>query len=166
MTNYTIGRHSYSYAIHRGNANSVSIGNYTSVAENVIFDRGFNHFTDRITTFPLNKIWSELPSNIDVRGDISIGSDCWIGEGAVIMSGIKICDGAIVGCNAVVTKDVEPYAVVGGVPAKVIRYRFAPEHIEKLLILKWWEWSDEKIKENVPLFQSDNLGLFLHKHAV
>lgn len=161
---YTIGRHSYSYATHRGNANNVTIGNFSCIAENVIFDRGFNHNTSYITSFPLNCIWSELPSNIDIRGNINIGNDVWIGEGAIIMSGVAIGDGSIVGCSAVVTKDVEPYTIVGGVPAKLIRYRFKEHQIENLLKVKWWEWSDEKIKENAHLLQSNDINKFLEKH--
>ena len=76
---------------------------------------------------------------------ITIGNDVWIGARAMVMDGVEVGDGAIVAANAVVTKDVPPYAIVGGVPAKVIRYRFAPEKIEALQLLQWWSWPLEEI---------------------
>ena len=79
-----------------------------------------------------------------------IGNDVWIGSNVTILGGITIGHGAIVATGAVVTKDVPPYSVVGGVPAKVIRYRFSEEKIQELLDEKWWEWNDEKIKTEYP----------------
>lgn len=79
---------------------------------------------------------------------IIIGNDVWIGANVIIINGIKVGDGAIIGAGSVVTKDVPPYSIVGGVPAKIIRYRFEKEEIKKLLQIKWWEWDIEKIKEN------------------
>ena len=87
-----------------------------------------------------------------------IGNDVWIGYEAVIMSGVKIGDGAIIGTRAVVTKDVPPYTIVGGVPAKPIRRRFDDETIEKLESLRWWDWDCEKIKRNIPAIQSGDLA--------
>ena len=82
-------------------------------------------------------------------GDIIIGNDVWIGYDAVIMAGVKIGDGAIIGARAVVTKDVEPYSIVGGVPAKEIRKRLKPDIIEKLQYLQWWKWSENKIRNAI-----------------
>lgn len=86
-----------------------------------------------------------------------IGNDVWIGYDAVIMAGVKIGDGAIIGTRAVVTKDVEPYSIVGGVPAKEIRKRFATDIIEKLQNLQWWNWPVERIRESIHDIQSGNI---------
>lgn len=163
-----LGRHSYCYGVQRGTANDVHVGNFTSIAEGVIFDGGFNHHTYNVTTFPLHRIWSEIESNINCKGDITVGSDVWIGEDAIIMSGITIGDGAIVGARAVVTKDVKPYTVVGGVPAKKIRDRFYQTSAASMLKIKWWEWDDERIKKNIDLGLFSNkthITTFIHKHV-
>lgn len=92
-----------------------------------------------------------------------IGNDVWIGHGAVVQAGVSIGDGAVVGSNAVVTKDVPPYAVVGGVPAKIIRYRFPQEHIEKLCSIAWWNWDEETFVQHVDDFHLD-INAFIQKH--
>lgn len=88
---------------------------------------------------------------------IEIGNDVWIGTIAVILSGVHIGDGAVVGAGAIVTKDVEPYEIVGGVPAKHIRYRFSKEMIASFLRIKWWDWPLSKIEENIELFYQPEL---------
>ena len=113
-------------------------------------------------TFPLfYEEWeldkADVASAWDNKGDIVIGNDVWIGYEAVIMAGVHIGDGAIIGTRAVVTKDVPPYTIVGGVPAREIRKRFSPDVIEQLLALKWWDWSMDKIRENVPYLMSGDL---------
>jgi virginiamycin A acetyltransferase len=85
---------------------------------------------------------------------VDIGNDVWIGRGAMIMSGVVIGDGAVVAARAVVNRDVPPYAIVGGVPAKTIRYRFSGEIIDKLLIAQWWRWTDEMILQRLPFFNT------------
>ena len=101
---------------------------------------------------------SEVAASWDNKGDIVIGNDVWIGYDAVIMAGVKIGDGAIIGTRAVVTKDVEPYSIVGGVPAKEIRKRFSPDVIEKLQSLQWWNWSRDKIQKSLNAIQSGDIG--------
>jgi len=91
------------------------------------------------------------------KGDIVIGNDVWIGYEAVIMAGVHIGDGAIIGTRAVVTKDVPPYTIVGGVPAKEIRKRFNSDMIEQMLALKWWNWSVDKIQEFLPYLMNGDL---------
>mgnify|MGYP002518524061 CR=1 FL=1 len=98
----------------------------------------------------------------DNKGDTVIGNDVWIGYEAVIMPGVKIGDGAIIGTRAVVTKDVAPYTIVGGVPAKPIRRRFDDATIEKLEALHWWDWDFDKIKHNIPIIQSGDIEALEH----
>ncbi|MBI5324137.1 MAG: CatB-related O-acetyltransferase [Ignavibacteriae bacterium] len=95
----------------------------------------------------------------DKKFVVEIGNDVWIANNVIIMDGVKIGDGAVIGAGSIVTKDVEPYSVVGGVPAKIISKRFSDEQIEKLLKIKWWNWDYEKIKENSDLFS--NIEKFL-----
>lgn len=94
----------------------------------------------------------------DNRGDIVLGNDVWIGYEAVILSGVTIGDGAIIGARAVVTKDVPPYTIVGGVPAKPIRRRYDGETISTLEKLRWWDWPREKIRESISAIQSGGAG--------
>lgn len=92
---------------------------------------------------------NDVADSWDNKGDIIIGNDVWIGYEAVILSGVTIGDGAIIGARAVVTRDVPPYTIVGGVPAKAIKKRFSEDTISSLLSLQWWDWSQEKIAENI-----------------
>ena len=93
---------------------------------------------------------------------IEIGNDVWVGEGVMFLGGVKIGDGAVIGANALVTKDVPPYAVVGGVPAKVIRYRMNPEQIEDMLAIKWWDWPVDIIKERREHFVDISLFISMY----
>ena len=99
----------------------------------------------------------EITSAWDNKGDIVIGNDVWIGFEAVILSGVTIGDGAIIGTRAVVTKDVPPYTIVGGVPAKPIRKRFSDSVISELLKVQWWNWSENRIKKNIAAIQSGRI---------
>ena len=100
---------------------------------------------------------TRITSAWDNKGDIIIGNDVWIGFEAVILSGVTIGDGAIIGTRAVVTKDVPPYTIVGGVPAKPIRKRFSGDVISELLKLQWWDWSENRIKKNIVAIQSGRI---------
>lgn len=144
----------------RLNLRNVFVGKYCSIARGVIMDCGFSHNTKFITTYPFNAInpqaFGHIKGHPVTKGDIVIGNDVWIGEEAMIMSGVHIGDGAVVAARAVVTKDVSSYSIVGGVPAKHIKYRFPIEIVYKLLQLKWWDWTQEKINQRVPLLMSDN----------
>ena len=131
------------------------IGKFCMIASDVLFImNGANHLSDAISTYPFaifGDDWSEAMEgkSYPTNGDTIIGNDVWIGFGATIMPGVKIGDGVIIATKSVVTKDVEPYAIVGGNPAKEIRKRFSEEEIEKLLDMQWWDWPIEKITENV-----------------
>ena len=97
----------------------------------------------------------------DNKGDIVIGNDVWIGCEAVIMAGVHIGNGAIIAARAVVTKDVPPYTIVGGIPAKPIRKRFTDDTVQKLETLKWWNWSFEKIRQSLPYLTNGNIDKLL-----
>lgn len=99
----------------------------------------------------------EITGTWDNKGDVIIGNDVWIGFEAVILSGVTIGDGAIIGTRAVVTKDVPPYTIVGGIPAKPIRKRFSDSVISELLKLQWWDWSENRIKQNLAAIQSGRI---------
>lgn len=152
----------YHYPI---NNDRLIIGKFCSIAcgAKFIFNCA-NHTLKSLSTytFPLffeewDLLKSEVASAWDNKGDIVIGNDVWIGYGAVIMAGVTIGDGAIIGTRAVVTKDVEPYSIVGGIPAKEIRKRFAPDVIKRLMELQWWDWQKEQIQKAIPAIQSGDI---------
>ncbi len=130
------------------------IGRFCSIAAETRFImNGGNHATDWFTTFPFpifgNGWESAMPERWPHRGDTVVGNDVWIGYGATIMPGVRIGDGAIIAAKAVVAKDVEPFAVVGGNPARLIRHRFDEETRATLSEIAWWDWDAEKITRNV-----------------
>lgn len=140
------------------------IGKFCMIASGVTFImNGANHLTDAISTYPFAifgsgwehaMVGKEYPS----KGNTVIGNDVWIGYNATIMPGVKIGDGAIIASNSTVTKDVKPYAIVGGNPANEIRKRFAAVEIEKLLKLKWWDWEMEKITQHLHHLTGNNIN--------
>lgn len=147
--NLTIGKHSY-YGRFFTCSNNVTIGKYCSIADFVSIGLG-KHPTDMLSTHPFIYINDErynignIPLSYDAHPKTVIGNDVWIGFGAKIMDGITINDGAIIGTGAVVTKDVPAYAIVAGIPAKLLRYRFPQNIIDELLELKWWDIPEEVI---------------------
>lgn len=127
----------------------LKIGNFCSIAPKVAFILSADHFINNISTFPYKvKILGESFEGIS-KGDICIDDDVWIGYGAIILSGVHIGQGAIVAAGAVVSSDVPPYAIVGGVPARVIKYRFDPEMIRELLKINYDKLTKENIKEHI-----------------
>lgn len=133
--------------------NSIEIGNFCSIARDVTIQEYF-HDHSKLSTYFIgrNVFGNKIEDEVKSKGKITIGSDVWIGTGCQVMSGVNIGHGAVIGANSTVTKDVPPYAIVGGVPAKVISYRFEEDEIKKLLKLEWWNWDIEKIKKNKTLF--------------
>ena len=144
----------YQYPINR---DKLKIGKFCSIACGTKFlFNSANHTLDSLSTYPFPLFFEEwnlekekVTEAWDNRGDIVIGNDVWIGYEAVILSGVTVGDGAIIGTRAVVTKDVPPYTIVGGVPAKPIRKRFDEKVIKELLKIKWWDWTEEKLARNI-----------------
>lgn len=143
------------------------IGRFCSIAAGVRFlMNGANHRLDWFGNFPFH-LFAQDPQDIPGaklhnKGDTVIGNDVWIGNGATFLPGLKVGDGAIIGANAVVTADVAPYAVVGGNPARVLRYRFDEETIATLRSISWWNWSPEKIARHVAALCSLDLDALVH----
>lgn len=131
------------------------IGKFCQIASGVTFImNGASHLQDSVSTFPFaifGEDWKDAMEgkSYPTKGDTEIGNDVWIGFDATIMSGVKIGDGAIIGSKSIVTKDVEPYSIVGGNPAKLIRKRFSEQRIEELLEMQWWDWPVEQITANL-----------------
>ncbi len=147
------------------NNDKLIVGKFCSIAcgAKFMFTSG-NHTMKSLSTYTFPIFFDEWeldPVNIrdawDNKGDIVIGNDVWIGYEAVIMQGVTIGDGAIIGTRALVTKDVPPYTIVGGAPAKPIRNRFSEEIIAKLLEMKWWDWPEERIKANIAAIQRGDI---------
>jgi len=153
----------YHYPI---NNDKLIIGKYCSVAcgAKFMFTSG-NHAMKSLSTyaFPIffnewDLDWKDITKAWDNKGDIVIGNDVWIGYESVIMQGVHIGDGAIIGTRAVVTKDVPPYTIVAGVPAKPVKKRFDDKTIDKLMAIQWWDWSPEKVKEKLHLIINGDIG--------
>jgi acetyltransferase-like isoleucine patch superfamily enzyme len=146
---------------------SLSIGRFGSIADDVQIMLGGNHRTDFVTTYPfgaMTAIWPEASGRNDFavsRGDVRIGHDVWLGSGCMIMSGVSIGHGAVVAARAVVTRDVEPYAIVGGNPAKLLRMRFEQAIVARLLATAWWDLPRERIASLIPLLQGGDIDAFL-----
>jgi virginiamycin A acetyltransferase len=133
--------------------NKVQIGNFCSIARNVSIQE-YDHFFDRITSYFIftNMFGEEMKSEIVSQGNIIIGNDVWVGTHSVVLSGAIISDGAVIGANSLVNSFIPPYAVAAGSPAKVLKYRFTEQLIERLLKIKWWDWDDERIRATRALF--------------
>jgi acetyltransferase-like isoleucine patch superfamily enzyme len=135
-----------------GEGASFRMGSFCSIAPNITVFLGGNHRTDWITTFPFGHVYPEQLGGTHIqghptsKGDIVVGNDVWIGFNSTIMSGVTIGNGAVISANATVVKDVEPYAIVGGNPAKHIKFRFEPEIRELLEQLRWWDLPVEEIR--------------------
>lgn len=152
----------YHYPVNR---DRLIIGKFCSIACGVKFlFNSANHMLSSLSTYPFPIFFEEwgldgknVANAWDNKGDIIIGNDVWIGYEAIILAGVAVGDGAVIGARAVVTKDVPSYTIVGGVPAKAIRKRFPEETISALLEIKWWDWPQKKIAQNIDAIQSGRI---------
>ena len=171
-TNMKVGHGTFVMGMSINNPNGVPViaGKYCSIAlfmQILGYDHAIISVPNAITQFPFDAWWQmpSFPNQVNSGGykgksQITIGNDVWTGQSVCLRPGITIGDGAIIGSCSVVMKDVPPYAIVGGNPVKIIRYRYTPEQIERLLEIKWWDWSEDKIKKNYHLF--DDITKFLN----
>lgn len=150
-----------------GEGSHLKIGKFCSIAGGVVIMLGGNHRMDWITTYPFPALGDRWPlargivGHPGTKGDIVIGNDVWIAAEAIILSGVTVGDGAVIAARAVVTRDVPPYAVVAGNPAKVVKLRFDVEEIELLLNMRWWDWDESKISQNLEQLCSSNIRGFV-----
>lgn len=151
---FQIGRWTYGWPEVRGwrPDQKLTVGSFCSIAAGVKILLGGEHHIDFVSTYPFGQFFGVGDRNAHEwsRGDVIIGNDVWIGEDALILSGTRIGDGAVVGARSLVKGEVPPYAVVAGNPARVVRYRFGQETIDELLRLRWWEWDDARIRRSIP----------------
>jgi len=146
-----------------GDDTRLVIGRYCSISDRVSIILGGNHRVDWFTTYPFAAFSGDWPDAREIsghpasKGDILIGNDVWIGFGSVILSGVTIEDGAVIGAGAVVSKDVAPYSIVAGNPAREVRKRFSDDIIARLLDLQWWNWPEAKITQYLPLLCSGDV---------
>ena len=146
----------------------LQVGNFCSIAANVNIYLGGNHRTDWVTTYPFGYINKGIFNTFNgaghpaTKGDVVIGNDVWIASNVTIMSGVTIGDGVVIANNSHVVKNAEPYSLIGGNPAKLIRYRFTKEQIEKLLKIKWWDWEESKINAHTHLLCNNDIDKFIN----
>ncbi len=150
-----------------GNPSRVRVGKFVSIGPDVIILEGGDHHPEWVSQYPFRAQFAMEGRNEDghpfSKGDVTLGHDCWIGRGARVLSGVNVGNGAVVAAYAIVTKDVSPYTIVAGNPARVIRQRFSDEQIAALERIAWWEWPLTKVLANVPHLCSDELESFIRR---
>ena len=182
--NIRVGRYSYYSGYYHGHGfdecarfllpeegvDKLVIGSFCSIGSGAAFIMAGNqgHRRDWISTFPFYWMpeidaFEGARNGFEPAGDTVIGNDIWIGTEAIVMPGVKIGHGAVIGTRALVTKDVEPYAIVGGNPSKTLRMRFVEADIARLLELRWWDWSDDELKAAMPLLTDGDISA-LYRH--
>lgn len=168
---YCIGEFTYGKPkiLFENEESNLILGKYCSIAEDVTVFLGGNHRVDWVTTYPfniLNKDFANIEKHSATKGNVEIGNDVWIGFKSTILSGVKIADGAVIAACSVVTKDIGPYEIWGGNPARFIKNRFTDNQIQKLLEIQWWNWDDNKVRNNMTGLCSENIEEFLLKHNI
>lgn len=154
---YEVGQYTYGLPTVLYPNGDLKIGKFCSIALGVTIFLGGNHRVDWISLYPFDPTHPSWPetrgteTSLVSKGDVTIGNDVWIGSGTTIMSGVTIGDGSAIGAGSVVTTDVEPYSIVAGNPARLVKKRFSDAEIAKLLEIRWWDWPKEKIRESIPV---------------
>lgn len=169
LAEHDIGEWSHGHLTVHSWANSgrLKIGKFCSLGNLQIF-LGGEHRVDWVTTYAFPTLFAKaakFPGHPLMRGDLVIGNDVWAGEGAMIMAGVTIGDGAVIGARSVVRRDVPPYAIIVGNPGRVAGFRFDKEMIEALLEISWWDWPLEKIEEAWPLMLNTDIEAFVAKYG-
>lgn len=168
----SFGEYSYAAPIsaYYGGETYYTVGKFCSIASHLSIWLGGNHRVDWITTYPFMDFAHNFPEAAGIaghpatKGNVIIGNDVWIGMNVTIMSGVTIGDGAVIGAFSVVAKDVPPYAIAAGNPARVVKYRYDAATIQQLLKLQWWDWPIEKIRKNVGLLCSNQINKFIEQN--
>jgi virginiamycin A acetyltransferase len=163
---YEIGEWTYGYPkiMWLGEKATLKIGKFCSIASGVTIMLGGNHRIDCATSYPLELAFSDAKQNPGLpftKGDVEIGNDVWIGAEAFILSGVKIGSGSVIGARSVVSKDIAPYSIAIGNPARVVRLRFSENIIQDLLRIAWWDWPVSRIKEAMPLLLDTQIDKFI-----
>jgi acetyltransferase-like isoleucine patch superfamily enzyme len=146
---------------------TLTIGRFCSIARGVRILLGGEHHTEWTTSYPFPLLWPEaraFPGYPGSKGDVTLGHEVWVGHDALILSGVTIGDGAVIGAGSVVSRDVAPFDVVAGNPARVVRSRFSPLVVEALERIRWWEWPTEQVLEALPLLLSPDVDSFIRKY--
>lgn len=166
---FTYGVENIDFHYYKGSENSITIGKYCSFAPGITIILGGIHPTDWVSLYPFRIQWNLKGAYHDgmptTRGPVEIGNDVWVGTNVTILSGVSIGSGSIIAANSVVTKDVVPYSIVGGNPAKLIRRRFSLENINKLMEIQWWNWDDSRVIKAVENLSSENVDEFIKKYG-
>jgi len=167
----SLGKYSYACnpkVLWKVDDSTVTCGNFVSIADDVtiFLGNGIGHDAEFVSTFPFGYIHQDIFTDVknnskNTNGSVKIGNDVWIGYGSTIMSGITIGDGAIIAANSHVVKSVDPYSIVGGNPAKHIKFRFSSDQVKKLLEIKWWDWPEVRIKKYINLIVSKDVDKFI-----
>ncbi|TQR44852.1 CatB-related O-acetyltransferase [Paenibacillus popilliae] len=166
---YQIGDWSYGYpnVLTWGEKATLTIGKFCSFASNTTIMLGGEHNVDWVTTYPFNPIFPNAAAFLGhpkTKGDVTIGHDVWIGFDSLILSGVSIGNGAVIAAKSIVTKNIPAYAIAGGNPARVIRYRFPPSIIDDLQRIAWWDWPLEYITVAWPLLLSNRIEDFIRTY--
>lgn len=162
--NIEIGEYTYGQMdiICFNKTDSVKIGKFCSIASGVKIFGGGEHKKELISTFPLKYFFQnyDIDPNVCSKGPAVIGNDVWIGTNSIVLSGVNISDGSIIGAGSVVSRNIPPYAIAAGNPIQIIGFRFSKEIIDKIILISWWNWPIDKIKNNINLFY-ENIDVFI-----
>ena len=169
LSQFSIGEYTYGFprVLFPEPGCRLVIGRFCSIARGVEVFLGGEHCTRWISTYPFHDVISGIEQSTDTvrsKGSVTIGSDVWVGREAMILSGVEIGHGAVVGARSVVTKSIPPYAIYAGNPAQLVRFRFAPDQIEALLEIQWWNWDICRVRGALPLLQSPDADGFIRKY--